>query len=807
MADGKVEIDLELNDKGIPSKARETGEKAGKGFKEGFQDNSEGAPKKAKTELEELTSTVSKQSNELKKLKDEYKNVYLEQGESSDKAKELEEKIVQLDAELDDNKRKLKEADDATERLGKSQDKAADDADELGKAQDEAGRKTDALVGKLKGVAGAIAGAFAIDKIVEFSKAAVDAAAEISAEESAYEQIMGDYADKASEKLNKVADDTGIISSRMTGNMTSMTAKFKGLGYGVEDATDLAARGLTLAADGAAFWDMSLDESQEHLNSFINGSYEGGEAIGLFANDTQMAAYAVEQGLIDETKEWANLDEATKQATRLEYAENMYAMSEVTGQAAREADQYANVMANAAENLRQLMGVIGTPIKDSFIAPIVAEASTAFETLAPMLEGGMFSGAGTVVADTLSNIINIIIGLIPEVLNAGVQFIGGLGLGIVENLPYIFLTVVEAITTAVPMLLSSLLDLASEIVTALPDIFLSVVEAIPQVIQMLATALPESVGILVSGFTTLFEGIVEAMPEIIQILVDSLPMIIEMLASFLGENAPIMVNGFIQLFMAFLDALPMIINLVIVNMPVIIMAIVNALISNMPVLANGFIQAFTAFLTALPAIIGTIVSALPSIIAAIVSTLSSQGSSQLPGVASRIFQAFIGGIAGMIGSIASAAASVGSSVVESLSGALTGLAGIGENAIRGLVEGMGNMVGWAIGQVQSFGSSIINGLKNFLGIHSPSTLMRDEVGKYMAEGMVVGFVDTDPMDKIKRSITAGVDNLKLMSESGNTTTTNNNSQVININQPVKSPDEVSRELRMQRRYGLAGNEE
>ena len=53
--------------------------------------------------------------------------------------------------------------------------------------------------------------------------------------------------------------------------MTSMTAKFKGLGYGVEDATTLASDGLTLAADAAAFWDKSLDESMSGLNSFING--------------------------------------------------------------------------------------------------------------------------------------------------------------------------------------------------------------------------------------------------------------------------------------------------------------------------------------------------------------------------------------------------------------------------------------------------------------------------------------------------------------------------------------------------------
>ena len=73
------------------------------------------------------------------------------------------------------------------------------------------------------------------------------------------------------------------------------------------------------------FWDKSLEVSMGALNSFINGSYEGGEAIGLFANDTQLASYAVKQGIVSEAKEWANLDEAKKQATRLQYAQDMMA--------------------------------------------------------------------------------------------------------------------------------------------------------------------------------------------------------------------------------------------------------------------------------------------------------------------------------------------------------------------------------------------------------------------------------------------------------------------------------------------------
>ena len=75
-----------------------------------------------------------------------------------------------------------------------------------------------------------------------------------------------------------------------------------------------------------------------------------------------MAFFAVEQGLVETTKEWANLDEAQKQATRLEYAENMLKASGAIGQAAKEAGQYANVQANLTEKWRQFKAEIGTPV-------------------------------------------------------------------------------------------------------------------------------------------------------------------------------------------------------------------------------------------------------------------------------------------------------------------------------------------------------------------------------------------------------------------------------------------------------------
>ena len=249
------------------------------------------------------------------------------------------------------------------------------------------------IQGAFKKIGAAVVTYFAVDKIKDFGQAIVQASAEVSAEQSAFEQVMGDYSSQAQEKLNSVAEATGVMASRLTPYMTSITAKFKGLGYGIDDATGLAQRGLTLASDAAAFWDKSLDDSMGALNSFINGSYEGGEAIGLFANDTQLASYAVKQGIVSETKEWSNLDEARKQATRMQYAEDMYKLSGATGQAAKEADQYANVQANLTEKWRQFKAQIGEPILQNLVIPamdklsgVVDFASQKFEEAQPFIE-------------------------------------------------------------------------------------------------------------------------------------------------------------------------------------------------------------------------------------------------------------------------------------------------------------------------------------------------------------------------------------------------------------------------------------
>lgn len=68
----------------------------------------------------------------------------------------------------------------------------------------------------------------------------------------------------------------------------------------------------------------------------------------------------------------------------------------------------------------------------------------------------------------------------------------------------------------------------------------------------------------------------------------------------------------------------------------------------------------------------------------------------------------------------------------------------GRNIINGLIDGITGAVSGAISAVQNAVGSIIDGAKSFLGIASPSTVFRDEIGKYIPEGMAIGIERSTP---------------------------------------------------------------
>lgn len=89
-------------------------------------------------------------------------------------------------------------------------------------------------------------------------------------------------------------------------------------------------------------------------------------------------------------------------------------------------------------------------------------------------------------------------------------------------------------------------------------------------------------------------------------------------------------------------------------------------------------------------------------------------------------------------------------IVDSLSGLPNQMTSIGKNLVQGIWNGINNQVGWVLNKIRGFGDQVVDGIKKIFGIASPSKLMRDEVGKYLADGIGVGF--EDEIDKVNKQI-------------------------------------------------------
>lgn len=253
----------------------------------------------------------------------------------------------------------------------------------IGLNNKEANEGIDETTGKAKSASSKIAGffkkaaiaigtAFAATKVLGFGKIAVEAAATAKAIQSQFDQVFGNLGTEAQKKVEELGKSFGMLPNRLKQPFAATVSMFKGLGMTTEEAMKQAETSVTAAADAAAFYDVSYESANASLTSFLKGNYEAGESIGIFANETQMAQYAISQGLVGSTAEWQKLDEATKQATRLEYAKNMQEQAGATGQAARESEGYENQMGNLKQAWQDFLAVVGGPILEPVVAGLMA---------------------------------------------------------------------------------------------------------------------------------------------------------------------------------------------------------------------------------------------------------------------------------------------------------------------------------------------------------------------------------------------------------------------------------------------------
>lgn len=226
----------------------------------------------------------------------------------------------------------------------------------------------------------------------------VDTAAEVRAEASAFEQTFGDMQDTATKAIGRVADESGILQTRLNALGSKIYAFARSSGGDATESMNLMERALKAAADSAAYYDTSVEQATETLQSFLKGNFANDAALGLSATETTRNAAAMELF----GQKYNELSEIQKQETLLKMVEDSQKLSGALGQASREADGWENVLGNLKESWRQLKAAFGEPILDS-VTPMLQNATVAVQNFTAKVDWEKVANAITQSFDTAVN--------------------------------------------------------------------------------------------------------------------------------------------------------------------------------------------------------------------------------------------------------------------------------------------------------------------------------------------------------------------------------------------------------------------
>jgi hypothetical protein len=192
-----------------------------------------------------------------------------------------------------------------------------------------------------------------------------------------------------------------------------------------------------------------------------------------------------------------------------------------------------------------------------------------------------------------------------------------------------------------------------------------------------------------------------------------------------------------SLIQGILDSLPALLDM----LPTIITAIVNFLTENLPLIMSMGIEILFMLIDGILQAIPDLVKAIPEIVTAIYEGLAKVPD-MLWDIGTNLIDKLWEGMKKQKNSLWNSIREMFSNIGTSIKAFFTDtLPEVGGNLVEGIWNGIKDKAQWIKDKLKEFSSSVVDNIKDFFGIKSPSTVLRDQVGKYMAEGVGVGFVD------------------------------------------------------------------
>ena len=648
-----------------------------------------------------LVKTYDEEKNKLEQIGKELGTSSKEYQEQKAKVDALSQEVVKSTKAQDDNEKsmsrmrvEINNAQADCNKTAKEIDKLGDEAKKSGKEAEESSKGFE----KLKSVCSTMG------KIVAGAVAAVGAAA-VAGGKAVWN--MANSVSKAGDEIDKNSQKVG-------------------LSYESYQKWDYA---LKLAGTSMANCETGLKTLTNKIDAAKNGTKSAEEAferLGISVDDLKGKS---REEIFDMTI--TALQNVSDETERAALASKMFGKSgqdllpilnqdtEATQKALEEAEEYGMVMSDEAvkssaafqDSLTKLKGTL-SGVKNNLMGEFLPSLTKVVNGFSDLIAGN--DGASDSIKAGLTEAISTLTEKIPDIVN----FLTIIGQAILESAP----TVIEA--------------LASGILTALPTLIPTVTQVAVNICSTLLSMTPQIIDVGMQILIQLIQGLNQALPQLIQML----PTIITTTVSVIMKNLPLILSAGITLLVELVRGITKALPQLIAYIPTLIKEICNVIEKNLPQLLVAGVSILLEVINGIIKCLPQLVKMIPTIIQTIVSTLINLGS-QLIDAGGKILSSLMSGISSKFGDLKQKAQDIAETIMTKVKEIPTKIVSIGTDIVKGIWNGISNGTQWIKDKIKEWVGNVTNFIKKVFKIGSPSKLMEDEVGQWLAKGIGVGFED------------------------------------------------------------------
>lgn len=534
-------------------------------------------------------------------------------------------------------------------------------------------------------------------------------------------------ASKSSLKLGDIIKGN-LISEAVIGGIKALGSAVKGLAANFSEWEEMSNALKEQEAKVAQVMKNTTDATDEDIQAMIDLT-AAKEKVGVVSQETQLAGLQ-ELGTYVENKE-------TLEAL-LPVMNDMIAQQYGIGASMESASGIATMMGkvlgNGQVDALSRLGYKFDETQEKVLKFGTEEEKTAM--LAEVIQQSV-GGMNEALAQTDAGKVAIATSYVDDMKKS----VGGLVAETKNGLLAQFLPAIQEMSTALSNMVNGNLSIDEGMQKITDGILIgldTITELLPKVLET---------GLNIIG--KLIEGIIQAIPDMMPAITQVIMTLISNLVSSLPSILQTGITILLELVKGITQALPDLIPVAIQA----IMDLVNTMLDNIDEIIECGIELLVALTEGIMNALPELIARLPEIIIKITSKLIEL-SPQLLSAALRIIMALAEGLIKYIPEMISRIPQIIKSMINAFKESFGDFKNIGNNMLKGLWEGMSNTLEWLKNKIKGLVGNVTKFIKNLFGIHSPSTLFRDEIGTNLALGIGEGFDDT--MSDVSRDMASAI---------------------------------------------------